>query len=299
MNPAEIRGGLSALVSFGIWAMVPLYWRELNSIFVWEVFFHRILWTTVALIFMVLFFERRELSFEKIKKQSFNLVSASLLIGANWFVFIWAVANGYIIETSVGYFVSPILKVFLGRLIFGEKIDKPATVAIILAIMGIIPLFVYQVEAPWVSIVLALTFGLYGVVKKKISIRPNSSLLIESGLTLIIFTIYNYFFTLTSFSGFSNASSRETFFLVFSFAPTLVPLYFYAIAVRRLKLSTIGFFQYIAPIGQFLLGYYVFEQNFTYGHKLCFSFLVPALLIFIGRNIYGRGLRGQVSFTRK
>jgi chloramphenicol-sensitive protein RarD len=233
-------------------------------------------------------FERKTWSHQKLKQQSLNLALAGLLIGANWFTFIWAVTNGYVIETSVGYFISPILKVFLGNVFYEEKMSKTTKLAVSLAILGVIPSFIMQVDAPWVSVTLASTFGLYGLIKKKIDFKPNSSLLLESGITLVIFVLVNLVVGLIDYNAFSVATNYEKTFLLLSFLPTLLPLYFFAVAATNLTMTSLGFFQYISPIGQFLIGYLVFNQEFTIAHKLCFAFVIPALFIFISGKYIDR-----------
>ncbi|OUR99835.1 hypothetical protein A9Q84_02060 [Halobacteriovorax marinus] len=275
-------GFLSGIFAFIFWGFVTIYWKELPMFDAYELLGHRIIWG-IGTIFCFFLFTR---PIEKIKScldsktKRIGICLSAALIFSNWFVFVWAIGHGHVLETSIGYFLNPLISVALGVLVLGENLRLKQKVSVGLAFFGMIILFLSGVGNPFISLFLAFSFALYGLVRKKLNIPAIEGLFLEMLICLIPFLI---FFVLREESkniSFFKVDLYEQILVVFAGLVTLTPLIAFNHSVKKIPLSTIGLLQYIAPSLQFLLAVFVYKEDFTNVHVFSFIFIWSALLLF-------------------
>jgi chloramphenicol-sensitive protein RarD len=281
------RGIIYALSAYIFWGLHPIYWKQLQSIPSAEIVAHRIVWS--LLFFVVIISLRKQWPVIKNKlvssKQLWILFLPALLIGSNWVLYIWAVNAGFIIETSLGYFISPLVSVFLGVLILKEKLAFVQWIAIMVAMAGVsIMTFVYG-HFPWISLFLAFTWGIYGLLRKKSPLNAIEGLLLETAVLSI--PAFIYLFYLLNAGTFSFLVDVESSLLL---AGTGIlsglPLIIYISGARIINLSLIGILQYIYPTIIFLIGYYIYDEILTEAKLTGFVFIWAAIGLYtFGRNL--------------
>lgn len=275
-------GQLSAMMAFLIWGLLPLYWKSLQGVNPLEILSHRIVGSFAFLGILVLLFNRRGEVARIVRSPKLmgSLLLASLMIGSNWLVYIWAVNTGHVLETSLGYYINPLLSVLLGVCFLGERLGKVRTFAVLLAALGVLNQALHVQRPPWIALFLAVTFAVYGFVRKITKVRPMESLMLET-LFLVppALLVVGGVFSDISVSLF-NQDDQTDLLLLGAGVATAVPFFFYLHAAARLKLSTLGFFQYISPSCQFLLGVFVFREPFAGGQVLTFILIWVSLLVF-------------------
>jgi chloramphenicol-sensitive protein RarD len=212
------------------------------------------------------------------------LLSATIL-SVNWLIFIWAVTNDRVLETSLGYFINPLVNIMLGVLVLKERLGRVKSVAVVLAVIGVASLVFQGGAFPWVSLSLALTFSVYGLIRKTMPVRSREGLLLETSFMLPIALFYAGYLVWTGQGAFLEVSARIDWLLVAAGAVTALPLIWFATAARRLNYSTVGFFQYIAPSIQFLLAVFLYNEPFSQAHLITFACVWGALLIFTGDSL--------------
>lgn len=261
-----------------------------------EILGHRAVWT-LATAWLILFFKKNGaflFNYLKNPKSLGFLSLSSFLIGINWFVFTYAVTQNYIVEASLGYFINPLFSVFLGVVFLKERPRKIQIFAIGLAFVGVAYLTWSLGRLPIISLALASTFGLYGLIKKKVFYSPLEGMALESTLLLfpaVVFLTYKLFSQDLVFGHFS----LETDILIaMTGLVTLTPLVCFAAAAQRLPLTTIGLFQYIAPTMQFLLGIFLYKEPFSQDKLVGFLFIWTALVIFTGEQFLRRFKKAQI-----
>ena len=202
------------------------------------------------------------------------------MIGVNWLTYIWGVNAGYIVETSLGYFINPLVSVILGVIFLKEKLRLFQWIPIILATLGVLYLTISFGELPWIALLLAGTFGLYGLIKKTATLNSLHGLSLETGILFLPAAFYLIAAEAQGTGLIGHSSWVVTFLLVFTGVVTALPLLFFASAARRINLSTLGILQYIAPTMQFLIGVLVYGEPFTQSRLLGFSIIWTALLVY-------------------
>jgi chloramphenicol-sensitive protein RarD len=280
-------GFIFAFIAFFIWGFVPIFWKQLDHYNSLELMAHRILWgslvLTIYLFFTGEFGELKKVWREKQNRKMLGL--STFLICGNWLLFVWAVNNGHILEVSLGYFINPLFNVFFGALLLGERLRPYQWCAITLAFIGVLILALSNMGSPWISLVLACTFGLYGLVRKKAQIKSTSGLFFEMIFLIIPVLIY---FSWTATNGellFFDSSPREKTLLFCSGLLTIFPLLAFGKAVINLKYGTIGLMQYIAPSLQFLIGVFIFNEVFSRAHQISFGLIWLALILYIFEGV--------------
>lgn len=277
-----MSGPVSAMMAFLIWGLLPLYWKALGGVSSLEILSHRILGSFVFLGVLVLFLRRRV----EVRRIAGNprlmgaLLLASVMIGSNWLIYIWAVNGGHVLETSMGYYINPLLSVLLGVGFLGERLGRVRMIAVLLAAIGVLNQALHVQKPPWIALFLAVTFAVYGFVRKVTKVGTLESLMIE--------TMFLAPPALLFVMGFGHEVSLSLFrmdvgtdcLLLGAGIATAVPFFFYLHAAARLKLSTLGFFQYISPSCQFMLGIFVFGEPFEGGQILTFILIWASLLVF-------------------
>lgn len=276
------KGVLYALGAYLIWGLFPIYWKLIKHVPAIQLIGHRIIWSFILLA-AVLFAKRKwpelRASASDHKVLCIYFIAA-LLVGANWFIYVWAVNSGYIVEASLGYFINPLLSVLLGLIFLRERLRLFQWIAIGLASLGVLYLAFDYGHLPWTSLGLALTFGFYGLMKK---IAPLSSL---NGLTLetgILFLPASFFLAYQEWLGkgaFLHTGFISDLLMAGAGLMTTVPLLMFVSAARRIPLTTVGILHYITPTCQFLLGILVYGEAFSPTRAIGFGIVWIALIIF-------------------
>lgn len=279
-DPAFV--GLAAgLAAFVLWGVVfPVYIKIVDKIDPVEVVAHRVIWTVIMLSIILLVARGPRPIFEVLRSRRSLLILAvtACLVTTNWTVYIWAVMNSRIVEASLGYYINPLVNVALGVVFLRERLSRPKTIAVLIAAAGVAGLVVQRGELPWVSLVLPVSFGLYGLIRKGTSIDPTVGLLVE---TAIMFPLALGWVLHLGAAGSFGLIDRTTDFLLILAGPmTFVPLVLFLIAGRRLRYSTVGLIQYITPTAQLLLGVLVYGEAFPPARIFAFVLIWIALAVY-------------------
>ena len=284
MNDINKKGLSTTLLCCLIWGFLPLYWALLNQVSSFSVLAHRIIWSGIWMFFLVIVTGRQQLRID-IHHLRANLtelgllVLAAVLISINWFTYIWAVTNQHVLDTSLGYYINPLVNVLLGIIIYKETLLWPQKLSIAIALLGI-TIMTYELGTlPIVSIVLAISFGFYGAVKKRITIHPFSSIAFEAWLITPIALWYVLTVDTTSWSFIENMTPTGLL-LVGSGLTTSVPLILFSYGARLLPLNVLGFLQYLSPTMGFFLAIFYFGENFGTTQLIAFGCIWVALVLF-------------------
>jgi chloramphenicol-sensitive protein RarD len=265
-------------VAFFAWGVLPFYWKALRSVPAVEILAHRIIWsfvfTSIILIIRKRMFPRRILMVTKTRRA---LILTSVLIGINWFTYVYAVNSARIVEVSMGYYINPLLSVILGIVILGERLNILQIIAFLLACAGVLYLTIDFGRFPWIALILACAFGLYGLFKKTTRIESMSGLMIETMLLSPIALGILFFQVLRDNVAILNFSRSIDFLLVLAGVVTVLPLYWFAQGAKRIPLSSVGFLQYIAPTLMLVIGIFVYNETFTRAHLVSFGLIWVAL----------------------
>jgi chloramphenicol-sensitive protein RarD len=276
------KGILAAVAAYTMWGFFPIYWKWLQTVPSLEILSHRIIWSFFMLAIVLAIKPEKRWIGEMLHNSRAILLagSAAALLAVNWLTYVWAVNNGYIVESSLGYFINPLVNVLLGVLIFREQLRKWQWVSVTLATIGVVYLAVQYGSLPWIALTLAFSFGLYGVTKKISGLNESRGLGVETAILTLPALAYLAYQQAQGQASFLNASLSTTLLLVLSGAVTVVPLLFFATAVRSIPLSTVGLLQYLAPTGQFLIGVLIYKEEFTQAHLVGYILIWLALIIF-------------------
>ncbi|MGB0849232.1 MAG: EamA family transporter RarD [Thiolinea sp.] len=282
MPTPQKTGLIYGLGAYTLWGFFPLYFYHLSAVSPPEVLAHRICWSFLFISTIILLLKRtkrlRTAWQSKVTRQTMLLAAA--LITINWLVFIWAVGNGRVLESSFGYFITPLVSMFLAAVILKERLDKYRIIACVLAVCGVLWQIGSLGTLPWVSLVLACSFGCYGLVRKQINTDPLTGLMVETGLLLPFALLYCLWLFWQSQSQFLSAGLPVTGLLIFSGALTVIPFWLFAAAMKKLTLSTVGFLMYINPTIQFFTGVYWLDEPFSTQQFISFCFIWLALVVF-------------------
>ncbi len=251
--------GLGAYIT---WGLIPIYWPLLQPASSLEILSHRVVWSLLTLFIIISFLKQWTAVFDvvKIKKTAWILLLASIFISINWGVFIWAVSHDRVVDTALGYFMNPLVSVALGLIIFKEKLRKFQWVAVIIAFFAVLYLTFAAGSFPWISLSLAFSFGFYGLVKKVANIPSLTSLTVETTFVAPFFIGFLIWLYSRGELSFVQDGISHALWLASSGLATIIPLLFFGAAVIRLPLSVTGLLQYIAPILQFLVGLFIFNE---------------------------------------
>ena len=280
----EKEGIIYGAVSYMLWGIVPIYWKQLEHIGSIEILMHRVLWSCVFMIVLLSVTKKLPALFAYIKdisknyKKLFALIAAAVFVSVNWGIFIWAVNNGKILDTSLGYYINPLISVLLGVVVLKEKLARAQVASFCLALTGVIILTVYYGEFPWISFALALTFAFYGLVKAMIGAEASIGLTLETIIMLPVAIVY-LFFSISK--GDVELPARPDLLLLMGGGVvTALPLLLFAIGANRIPLTLLGFLQYIAPTLSMLVGVLLYHEVFTKVHAISYGFIWGALLLF-------------------
>ena len=274
-------GGLYALLTYGSWGFLPIYWKLLYTASALEILAHRMLWSMVF-VFGLLAVQKRLNEILELFKSSKNiwlLLFTAFLLGCNWFVYIYAVNTDQVIEASLGYYINPLLNVLMGFIFLRERLNFLQCMALGLAALGVLNFLWDFGSLPWIALSLSFTFALYGLVRKVIPVKPLVGLLIETvllaPLAIIMISIW-----MIDGSGSFGKQWETDFLLIGAGVVTSLPLLWFVNAAKRLRYTTMGFFQYLAPSLNLLLGIFLYNEPFTQAHIITFSLIWSGLAIF-------------------
>lgn len=280
-NSDDVRLGLIAgIMAYTFWGAFPIYFKITESVGPLEILAHRIVWSLpFALIIIVLRRQWPELKRAlKIPRLVGLLSLAAIALAVNWGVYIWAVQNKQIFQGSLGYFINPLMYVLVGVLFFGEKLSKLQSLSVIFALIGVSVLTIYGGVFPYISLILASSFATYGVIRKQAVVGAIPGLFIETAVLFIPAAAFLIWLSTQGTLSFGS-SPGITGLLLLAGPVTVLPLWAFAIAARKLKLSTLGMLQYIGPTGQFMLALY-YGESFTAAHAWCFGFIWLGIIIY-------------------
>lgn len=288
MEHTNKKGLLTALGCYVLWGLLPLYWALLHHVSPYNVLAQRIIWSGICMAIVVfgIHFGQFKKDFQFLKEhrsQIILLLLAAIIISINWFTYIWAIANNHVMDTSLGYYINPLLNVVLGVILFKEVLTTPKKLSVIIATIGI-TLLTYQVGSlPLISMILAVTFGLYGAVKKKVLIHPFTSIAVEAWLLTPLALLYTTVFDTTSWSYFGT-DWYTALLLMGCGLTTAVPFILFSYGAQLLPLNLLGFLQYLAPTIIFLLSIFYFQESFDIPNIIAFSCIWIALAIYTMSN---------------
>ena len=268
--------------AYAFWGLVPIYWKLLADVPAIEVLGHRIVWSFVALALVIVVSRRQAITTLRVVNRGVvgQYALAGLLIAINWLIYIWAVNAGFIVETSLGYFIAPLVNVLLGVLVFRERLRAPQWAAVALAAAGVLYLTVTYGSLPWIALGLASSFGCYGLVKKKAPLGSLEGLTLETAILILPAALYLALLQGTGEGSFVRARVATDLLLIGGGVITIGPLLMFASAVQRIPLSVIGILQFIAPTIQFFLGILVYSEPFTRAQLFGFIAVWGALIVF-------------------
>jgi len=275
-------GVVQALLAYGAWGVLPVYWKALASVPATEVLAHRVLWTVVFGTLLLALLRRSDEVREALAspRQRIILAASGTLIGANWLLYIWAVNHDRLLEASLGYYLNPLLSVVLGVLFLGERLRPWQAAAVAIAAGGVAVLVFEAGGVPWIALGLATSFGLYGLAHKLVLVRPIPGLAIETGVLAPAALLWLLFATEPLGGALRTGPDLTRALLVGAGPGTALPLLWFAGAARHLRLATLGLFQYIAPSIGFVLAIFVYGEPFTRGHGIAFACIWSALALY-------------------
>lgn len=280
------KGLWAAIACYIIWGILPLYWKLLSGAGAYEILAHRIIWSFVFMTVLLLFLGMGPLFRDTVKSLCTHrikgalMMAASFLITANWCIFIWAVTHDHIVDSSFGYYINPLVNVFLGVLLFHEKLSKLKWLSIIIALIGIIGMSVELGRLPLVSVSLAFTFALYGAAKKKLHINPFVSITLETLLVLPLALWYAGSLYLSGEGHFLVGNAAMNWLFVGAGIVTATPLVLFSTGANNLPLNVLGFCQYLSPSLSLLLGIFLYHEPFTTVQLAGFSTIWISLVLF-------------------
>ncbi|MBP1702922.1 MAG: putative rane protein [Chloroflexi bacterium] len=276
------RGVLNAIGAYVIWGFLPIYWKALQQVPALQILNHRVVWSLVFLAILISARKNWSPLRLAIRQPKIVLVYglAACLLAVNWLTYIWGVNAGFIVETSLGYFINPLVNVLLGVLFLREKIRPLQWVPIGMATAGVLYLTFSYGSLPWIALVLAFTFALYGLLKKTAPLGSLHSLTLETGILFVPSLLYLVYVALQGSGIFIEYNTLTNLLLVFTGVVTAVPLLLFGAAARSINLSLLGLLQYIAPTCQFLIGVLIYNEPFTQARLIGFSIIWAALFLY-------------------
>ncbi len=293
-----MSGFWSGVAAFTFWGLVPIYWKLLKHVPAIQVLGHRIVWSLAVLAILVAGRRQARSALTNVSRPVVWLYAiAAALIAANWFIYIYAVNAGFIVETSLGYYITPLVNVLFGVVFFHERMRPAQWVAIAMATAGVVQLTFAYGALPWIAFGLAASFGTYGLAKKKAPLDPLEGLTLETALLAPLAILYLVMVHRTGDGAFLRTGTTSDALMIGGGLVTTVPLLLFAAAVRTVPLSVIGILQYIGPTLQFLLGVFVYHEPFSRTQLVGFSIVWMALAVYAGDSLRARRVAALPAFV--
>lgn len=287
IDPDTLWGAIYAVSAFLIWGISPIYWKALRSVPALEIILHRIVWSFFLLVPLIILMRRWQEFIAVLKnlRTVLILLFTALIVGGNWLLYIWAVNNDHLLQASLGYYINPLVNVVLGMVFLKERLRTPQILAVVLATAGVLYLTLYYGEFPWIALALALSFGLYGLIRKVAPVGSLVGLTVETLLLSIPALAYLFYLDRLGQSSIFRVSLKLDLMLMGCAVVTAFPLLFFTLGARRLYLSTMGLLQYIAPSCMFILAVFLFHEPFASAQVVTFILIWTALAIYSADSV--------------
>lgn len=284
------QGVIFALAAYTFWGVAPVYFKLVKQVPAFEILAHRIIWAFVLVLILIIAMRRmdRILPIVRSPKLILRLALATVLLGGNWFLFIWAINTDHLLDASLGYYINPLLNVAIGMAFFGEKMRRLQLVAIAMAVLGVAIQIITFGAVPWVALALASSFAIYGAIRKRLPVDSISGLWLETALLAPFMLGYLMFFANSSASDLTANSWHLNLLLVAAGLVTTVPLLCFTAAAQRIRYSTLGFFQYIAPSMMFLLAVLAYGEPLEESKLITFIIIWGALALYTVDSVLQR-----------
>lgn len=293
------RGITYAVGAYLVWGLLPLYWKALQHVSAGEILANRIVWSFAFLMLLLLLRKEWGQVRQTLAKPrtAAVLLATSTLLSINWLLYIWAVNAGFIVETSLGYFINPLVNVLLGVIFLRERLRPFQWIPIGLAASGVLYMTLSYGQPPWIALALAFTFGIYGLLKKRLPLGALPGLASETALMTPLALIFLGYLTVQSQAAYTQSGPGTIGLLLFSGIATALPMLLFNAAVRKINLSTIGILQYMAPTMQFLIGVLIFQEPFTPARVVGFTLIWTALALYSVESlvVHRRVLNGRAA----
>ena len=276
------QGVLFAIAAYTIWGVAPIYFKLLAAVPAAEILSHRIIWSFILVFGLILLTSRLERLKPILRHRPtmLKLVLATVLLAGNWFLFIWAVNADRILDASLGYYINPLLNVAIGMAFFGERMRRMQWVAIAMAVTGVMIQIVSFGEVPWIALVLATSFSVYGGIRKRLPVDSITGLWLETLILLPVVLIYMLFFANSMAVDMSQNSWTLNLLLIAAGIVTTVPLLCFTAAAQRIRYSTLGFFQYIGPSLMFIVAVWLYKEPLAAEKLVTFGMIWAALALY-------------------
>ena len=282
LKSESISGAFYAGSAFLIWGLGPIYWKALSDVPPLEIIVHRVVWAIIILLISIVIgrFWNEFVSALKDLRILLTLLLTAVILAGNWLLYIWAINNNYILQGSLGYYINPLVNVVFGVLFLRERLRPAQTAAVLLAGLGVVYLTFFYGEFPWIALLLASSFGIYGLIRKVAPVGPLVGLSIEVMLMTAPAAIYLVYLGATGRGSFLRGSISTDLLLLGTSVLTAVPLTFFTAGAKRLNLSTVGLLQYMAPTIMFLLAVFYYREPFARAQVWTFIMIWIALIIY-------------------
>jgi len=278
----SLIGTVYAASAFSLWGVLTLFWKLFGSIPVFELLAHRIIWSLLFLILVIVFRKKtgRIAAALRDRRTRILLLLSGCAIGLNWFFYIYAMVSDNVVQASLGYYINPLVSIFLGVIVLRERINFWQTISIAFACTGVLVLSIRAGGVPWIALSLSVAFGFYGLIKKILLIDADISLVLEISLLTVYSLVYFIIHALRSSLTFIHLSAGMVLLVIAIGPATIVPLFLFNLGTRRIPLSRVGFLQFITPTMMLALGVFLYKEPFTLIHLVSFIFIWTALGLF-------------------
>jgi len=287
------RGVVYGVSAYAMWGVLPIYWKALHSVPAIQILAYRMVWS--LLFCLLILVATRNWSWLSValrdRRTALTFLGAAALLSVNWFTYIWAINAGFIVESSLGYFINPLVSVLIGVIVLHERLRPWQWAAIGLAFAGVLYLTVAYGALPWIALTLAFTFAFYGLLKKQVRVGAVESMAAETAIMSIPALLFLLWLASQGRGALGHDGAAINALLIGAGAATAIPLIFFAAAAQRIPLSLVGILQYIAPTLQFLIGVFVYHEAFGRTRLIGFSIIWAALLIYTVEGLHQRRLR--------
>lgn len=279
------KGILNGVIAYALWGFFPVYWKLLHDVPAPQLLGHRIGWSFLLLVAVILITRQWSNFRSAVNARVLRIYFiAAILIGINWLLYVWAVNAGFIVETSLGYFINPLLSVLMGVLFLRERLRAAQWIPVILAAIGVAYLTIVYGRLPWIALSLAFSFGFYGLTKKLAPLGSLYGLTLETGILFLPAVIYLGITQANGTGAFLHSGVTADLLMVGAGVVTTIPLLLFASAAKQIPLSMIGILQYLAPTIQLLIGVFVYKESFDHTRLIGFGIVWLALVIFWVEN---------------
>lgn len=280
------KGVVFVTLAYIIWGVLPIYWRQIESVSPLEIIAHRIFWSFIFMVFYIIITGRWQYLKVNLtyifgdKKKAWSLIAASIIISINWMTYILAVNQGHVLEASLGYYINPFVSILLAFFILKERFSKGEWLAIFIVSLGVLYMAIGVGYIPWLAITLAVTFGVYGLIKKTINLDATYALAVETAVLAPVALLYIFYINFTGTNTLDFGVNTETAFTIGTGVVTAIPLLLFALGAVRLQLSLVGLLQYIGPTIMLIIGIFLYDESFTTTHKIAYAFIWGGLILY-------------------